>query len=473
MDTPLQPPPSALRVTVGSPNARISAILVEPFALWLAEWRHPELARTPLVACEEGRVLHANASARRHGIARGMRLAGARLRATSLALAHNDEPSLQQAWQTFGHDLYQLTPWLDAHQPGRAFARLNEAEAQGLALRLRARIGLADDLESATLAALATRPGELRTLPPGGGEAFLARLPLRFLRGVGLSEGDLTRLHWLGLQHVADLAKWSAGQIRAYLGASAAPLLPYLHGPRQTELQPWHPPTVLRRTAVFDEPRYEPADLEPTIDLLSRSLALALKGRATRLVGVIATHSEGVVQRARRAKEPLQSAGRIRQQAWFALRESGAAERGIERLSIELSNPERHHQSVGLWLQRTHRTAALTTLLEHYPETLVAPQALDPYAPVASLAGAWGPLREPPTAPHPSSGRRGNGGAHPIARLLEPTLGSLPPQALYAAPPIAAELPAAPVEALNNGPSATTAPPMPNRDRTQAAFERA
>jgi protein ImuB len=477
MDTPLPPIPPAMHATGGSPPPRISAILVEPFALWLAEWRNPELVRTPLVACEEGRVLHANASARRHGIARGMRLAGARLRATSLAVALHDEPSLQQAWQSFGHDLYQLTPWLDARHPGRAFARLDEAEAHGLARHLHARVGLADDLESATLAALAARPGEVRTLPPKGGEAFLARLPLRFLRGVGLGEGDLTRLHWLGLQHVADLASWSASQIRAYLGPNADPLLPYLHGPRHTDLQPWTPPTVLRRTAIFEQPLFEPADLDPAIDRLSRSLALALRGRAASLVGVVATHKEGVAQRARRAKEPLQNAGRIRQQAWFALRESGAAERGIERLSIELSNPERQSRSIGLWPQRAQREVALTALLERYPETLVAPQALDPYAPIASMAGSWGPLHEPSTAHRAGPERRkGPGGrtrSHPIAHLLEPASGSVPPQTLYTAPPLADGLPTTPAGGPNGGPLGPQGEPTPSRQHARTPFERA
>lgn len=473
MDTRSQPIPWATpKDPQGLLTPRISAILVEPFALWLAEWRTPELARTPLVACTEGRVLHANASARRHGIARGMRLTGARLRATGLAVAANDEPSLQQAWQAFSHDLYQLTPWIDARQPGRAFARLSEHEAVSLAARLRARIGVADDLESATLAALAARPGEARSLASNSTTAFLTRLPLRFLRGVGLSEGDLTRLQWLGLQSAGDLASWSPGQVRAYLGASGERLLPYLHGPRRNHLQAWAPAAVLRRTAVFEQPLFESADLEPALDRLARSLALALGDRAASLVGVVVSGDQGVVRRARRAKEPLRSAGRIRQQAWFALRESGAAEHGIERLSIELSSPTRHSQALGLWPQQQQREAALIALLERYPETLVQAQATDPHAPIASLASAWGPLREaPPTAPRL---RATSSRTHPIARLLEPAQGALPPQALHSAPPLVASLPNPPT-----GPHCiATATPTPTPasgpwPRERLAYERA
>jgi nucleotidyltransferase/DNA polymerase involved in DNA repair len=472
MDTRSQPTPTAiLPPTPGWSRPRISAILVEPFALWLAERRTPELARTPLVACEEGRVLHANASARRHGIARGMRLAGARLRATGLAIAASDEPSLQHAWQAFSHDLYRLTPWLDARQQGRAYARLDEREAQALALHLRARIGVADDLESATLAALAARPGEARSLPPDGVEGFLERLPLRFLRGVGLGEGDLTRLHWLGLQSVADLARWSPGQVRAYLGASADSLLPYLHGPRQEQLSTWSPPPVLRRTALFDPPIREPADVNAALDQLSRSLALALRNRAASLVGVVVSGPAGVWQRARRAKEPLRSAGRIRQQAALALQESGASEHGIERLSIELSNPEAHSQAVRLWPQREQREVALTAVLERYPEALVVPHASDPHAPVADLASHWGPLHDPSGSaadPRPGHAKR----THPSARLLAAGLGSVPPQTLHSAPPLAASLPTARAEEATAALPAAPAQPLPRWERTPVRYPR-
>ncbi|MFU8888064.1 MAG: hypothetical protein ACNA8N_05645 [Trueperaceae bacterium] len=431
------------------------AVVVEPFPLWLAERREPGLARTPLVACDEGRVLHANPAARRRGIDRGMRLAGARLRATSLAIAPSAEPGLAQGWRELVRELLGWTPWLDAGHRGRAFLRLSETEAAALAVRLNARVGIADDLETAELAALAARPGQVRGVAPRAEADFLRRLPLRFLRGVGLAEGDLTRLHWLGLASAGDLAAWSPAQLRAYLGEGAPGLLPYLHGPRRRQLTAWAPPAVLRRRLAFERPLFEPAELEPALDRLARSLALGLEGRAARHV-TVATEGGGGPRRASRlAKRPLRAAGQIRQQALFALRDTGAAAGGIEDLAIELTDPERVADAVGLWDARRQQEAAVDAVLERYPHALVRVRWGDPHAPAADQAWRWAALEDGDReAAHTSGGARTGGTARagerppagrrdlrqPAHALLEAPLGAVAPAALHASPPVTAAL---------------------------------
>jgi protein ImuB len=434
--------PATATPAVGA-DARLVAIVVEPFPLWLAERQAPDLARTPLVACDEGRVLHANPPARRWGIDRGMRLAGARLRAPSLAIAASDEPGLAQGWRELVRELLGWTPWLDAGQRGRAFVRLSEAEAEALAVRLNARVGIADDLETAELAALAARPGQARGVASRAEDAFLRRLPLRFLRGVGLAEGDLTRLHWLGLASAGDLAAWSPAQLRAYLGEGAAVIAPYLHGPRRQRLTSWAPPTVLRRRLAFERPLFEPADLEPALDQLARSLALGLEGRAARHV-TVATEGGGGPRRASRlAKRPLRAAGQIRQQALFALRDSGAAAGGIDDLAIELAEPERVADAVGLWDARRQQEAAVDAVLERYPRALVRVRWGDPHAPAADQAWRWSALedgsRNPATAGDAASPAR-RSRRQPALALLEAPLGAVAPAALYASPPAATPL---------------------------------
>jgi len=434
---------------MGADATRLVAVVVEPFPLWLAERRDPGLARTPLVACDEGRVLHANPAARRRGIDRGMRLAGARLRATSLAIAPSDEPGLAQGWRELVRELLGWTPWLDAGHRGRAFLRLSEAEAEALAVRLNARVGIADDLETAELAALAARPGQARGVAPHAETGFLHRLPLRFLRGVGLAEGALTRLHWLGLASVGDLAAWSPAQLRAYLGEGAPGLLPYLHGPRRQRLTAWAPPAVLRRRLAFERPLFEPAELEPALDRLARSLALGLEGRAARHV-TVATEGGGGPRRASRlAKRPLRAAGQIRQQALFALRDTGAAAGGIEDLTIELADPERVADAVGLWDARRQQEAAVDAVLERYPHALVRVRWGDPHAPASDQAWRWAALEDGAregarvsggarTSGRPPADHRGR--RQPALALLDAPLGAVAPAALYASPPVAVHL---------------------------------
>ncbi|MDF1522821.1 MAG: hypothetical protein P1P87_08385, partial [Trueperaceae bacterium] len=373
---------------------RAVAVVVEPLPLWLAVRADPTLARAPLVVHDEGHVVHANPTARRLGVTQGMRLDGARLRVPGLEAIACHEPRLAQGWRELLRELGGWTPWLETGRRGRAFVRLAPAEAADLAARTGARVGVADDLETAELAALAGLPGRARVVAEGDGAAFLERLPLRFLRGVGLPERERTRLRWLGLATVGDLARWTPGQLQAYLGDLAEALTPYLHGPRRQRVAAWRPPTVLRRSLAFERPLFEPHELEPALDRLARSLALDLAGRAAQHVTVATEGASGTRSATRIAKRPLHRAGQIRQQALFALRDSGAAGTAIDALTVELTEPARFAEAAGLWDARADRARAVDAVLERYPRALVHVRWHDPYAPAADLAWGWAALED-------------------------------------------------------------------------------
>jgi protein ImuB len=367
----------------------IAALDFGPLALYLAERADPGSKRSPLVVVEEQRVAHANAPARRHGITPGMRLDGARMRVEGLQVASYPEPDLDYAWQALLRELHGITPWLESGPRGRAFARIDAGEAAELATRYDVRVGLADDCETAELAALAAHPGRCREVHADQRDAFLERLPLRFLKGVGVSDGNLVRLHWLGLTTVAELARWSAVQLRSYLGGEGEALLPYLHGPRRATLRPFQLPRTLRRSLAFPEPVREPYQLLPAIDRLAGELERALAGRASRRLTLTTTLSGGQRRATRLAKRPLQQARHIRQQALFALRDSHVDGRFVERLTLELASPERLGMQEGLWPQRERRQRALDATLERFPS---APRRFvwrDPHAQAADLAWTW------------------------------------------------------------------------------------
>lgn len=449
MDTPLLPtirppgrrttrprrtPTSSGRATVRHSHRRsaIVAVVVDPLPLWLAERRDPTLAHTPLVVAHQERVQHANPLARRLGITPGMHLDGARLRAPGLVLAPSGEADLAQAWRQLAQELNGWTPWLDLGQRGRAWLRLNAGEAAMLAQHLRARVGVASDVQTAEIAALSTRVAEVQEVPDGQEAAFLDRLPLRFLRGVGLPERDLTRLRWLGLVTVADLARWTPVQLCAYLGDVARRLIPYLHGPRRRELGAWQPPLTLRRSLAFERPLFEPGELEPALDHLARSLALDLHGRTARHLTLSSEGRQGAVSASRISKRPLQQAGQIRQQALFALRDSGAAAAGVETLTLELADPHRHSEEAKLWDTREQRERSTDLVLERFPRSLVQVGWDDPHAPASDLTWHWVPLEDLP---------RGQAGS-PITpaatsaarRALAPPLGALEPADHHATP---------------------------------------
>lgn len=365
----------------------IAALCFDPLPLYLTNRADPDSARTPLVHAEEQRVTHANAVAKRHGVDVGMRLEGARMRVEGLQVVTHNEPTLQHAWQELLRELHEHTPWLESRVRGRVLARLDRDEAAGLADHYQARVGLAEDCETAELAALATRSGTCKVVPDT--DSFLTRLPLRFLRGVGVGKRNLTRLQWLGLVTAGDLAAWTASQLTSYLGAEGERLLPYLHGPRRSALLPFNLPAVISRSFTFYEPAREPYHLLPALARLAGELEGELGGRAARRLTLTANLPNGTLRASRLSKRPLTQARHIRQQALFALRDSDAEGRTIERLTVELAAPERIGIQQGIWQQRERRQRAYDATSERFPH---APRQLtwrDPHAQAGDLAWAW------------------------------------------------------------------------------------
>jgi hypothetical protein len=353
-----------------SEHAVIAALVLEPLELWWARRLRPEWRRAPLVAVRENRVRHATAEARREGIVPGMSLAGARLRSEALQVTEPSEAELQAAWESVLRDLYGLSPFLDGSRRGRAFLSISVAEARMVAEAYDARAGHANGCETAELAALAARIGHCRVLPRGSETAFLNRLPLRFLRGVGLSPYSLERLRWLGLAAAGELAGWRRGQLRGFLGGEAELLLPYLHGPWRERLRLARPPEV-------------------ALGRLAGTVAEALAGRASGRL-TLAAEVGGVELRATRfAKKPLRAARDIALLARLALADTGAAPVGIEALTLELPEPVRPSGQGRLWPARERREAAWEELLERFPRAAVEVEWLDPYAEAADLAWRW------------------------------------------------------------------------------------
>ncbi|HEX7001919.1 MAG TPA: hypothetical protein VF164_09505 [Trueperaceae bacterium] len=365
----------------------IASLCFDPLDLYLAIRSDPGLARVPLVSAQEQRVTHANAPARRHGITPGMRLDGARMRVEGLEVVSHTEPDLQHAWEELLRELNQHTPWVEGAARGRALVRLGDVEAEELAARYGVRVGLAHDRETAELAAVSSRPGTVRRVDDVKG--FLARLPLRFLRRVGLSEANLTRLTWLGLYSAAHLASWTASQISSYLAAEGDALLPYLHGPRHTDLRPFEPAPTVARSLTFEDPVVEPHRILPALDRLAGELARELGGRTTRRLTLTASLPGGTRRASRLSKRPLTQARHIRQQALFALEDSHAYGQPIERLTLELASPERLGEQEGLWPVRERRQRALEATLERFPTAQRRLEWEDTHSQATDLVWRW------------------------------------------------------------------------------------
>ncbi|HEX7005323.1 MAG TPA: hypothetical protein VF168_14155 [Trueperaceae bacterium] len=367
----------------------IAALVLEPLELWWAQRNSPELRGLPLVTSEQNRVIHATPEARREGVVPGMALSGARLRCQALRVVEVSEAELQAAWESVLNELHGLSPFLDGSRRGRLLLRVSAAEARMVAESYRVRVGHATTCEIAELAALSARAGSCRVLPEGSETHFLAKLPLRFLKGVGLSGYSLQRLGWLGLTSAGELASWRPGQLRAFLGGEARLLGPYLHGPRRERLPLAQPPRALKRQIRFEEPVFEPGPLEAAVERLAGALEEALAGRASGRL-TLSAEVTGVQMRATRfAKKPLRARREIALLAGLALADTGAAPVGIEALSLELPEPALVARQGSLWLARERREAAWEELLGRFPRAAVEVEWLDPYAESSDLAWRW------------------------------------------------------------------------------------
>lgn len=310
-------------------------MLLEPFALWCARRARPELASRSVVSVSRGRVVHASPVARLQGVTPGMHEAGATLRAGDLEVIPHDAPVLQLAWERLLEELSGLSPEVEPLSQGRVLLKLSEAHGAQAAEAYEARVGLASSRELALLAALASFEGKPRVIEEGEEGAFMKRLPMRFIRGLGVSGDAIRRLHFLGVDHLGALLTWHPPQLEAFLGKEAALLRPYLYGPWSDRVMTYQPPTIIEASYSFEEPATEPAELTPVIALLARWASGSLGERTAGRLTVTALAQGVRFQGSRLAKEPLRTPGSIRRQAQLALEDSKAQTLGVTTLTLE------------------------------------------------------------------------------------------------------------------------------------------
>ena len=188
--------------------------------LWCADWpvvaarrADPGLEGVPVVVLDRGFVLAASVEARAEGVRRGLRRREAEVRCPGLALRPVDPAGEARAFEALSRAVEVLAPRLALDRPGllfvptrgpsryfggdEAFAARLLAEATAVltpaggdaAGRADARIGVADGVFAARLAARRAEPGGVFVVPEGQSAAFLAPWPVR-----ALEDDDLASL---------------------------------------------------------------------------------------------------------------------------------------------------------------------------------------------------------------------------------------------------------------------------------------
>ncbi|MFT3970269.1 MAG: DNA polymerase Y family protein [Micropruina sp.] len=214
---------------------------------------------------EAGMVTACSPAARADGVAEGMRRREAQARCPGLVVVPADPGRDDRLFSTVLDRLEQVAPGFQVIRagvcavPARGVARYYDGESMAAEVMLDvlaeigydARIGVADGLFTAELAArLATPPDQVQVIPPGEAAAFLAPLPVTVL-GEETLTGLLRRL---GVRTLGGFAALDAGAVLDRLGPPGARLHALAGGRDSRPLTPRTPPPELVREARFEQP---------------------------------------------------------------------------------------------------------------------------------------------------------------------------------------------------------------------------
>ena len=319
------------------------AMLSEPVAL------APEAGREQLV----GEV---SAAAEAFGVSPGMRVGEALARCPELRLAPPDPEGVRALWREVLDRLEGIGAAVESDRPGCAFYEsdglrgIHGGHLEGvLAATRRAlgrgiRLGAGPSRFSAYAAARRARPRRAEVVPAGGVRAWLAPLPVSFLRArpeLGVVADTLERL---GIRTLGELSGLPAPAVAERFGHPGLLALDLARG-RDTPLDPRRPvEPVLERLDLPEAVLGQ--QLERALELLvARVLARPeRRGRSLRAAALSARFVAGGTWRTRvTLREASADAGRLRTVLAPKLAELPAPADSLA-LEVEAFGPPAHHQ---------------------------------------------------------------------------------------------------------------------------------
>lgn len=252
----MRPPPHRdLRLPPGT--RRIVHVDVDAFLASVEQVEHPELRGKPLVIggppTSRNLVMSSSYEARAFGVRPGMALAEARRRCPQAIFRDGDAQAANRVREAVTRVLLGFTPRVEVASIDDFFldltgtARLHGAAfdaAQRMRARIRAEVGVPVTVGVATnrlmarLAGKLAKPGGVAELLPGGEEAFLRRLPVEHLPGVGHSIG--ARLERFAIRTVGELRLVPREILFASFGASGLALFERARGRDDEPVVPTH-----------------------------------------------------------------------------------------------------------------------------------------------------------------------------------------------------------------------------------------
>ncbi|MCW2801552.1 MAG: polymerase, partial [Aeromicrobium sp.] len=259
--------------------------------MWAPDWPivAAELSPSmPAAVLDKGHVLACSQSARAEGVRRGMRRRDAQSRCPGLVLHDYNPDADARGFEAVLTAIEELSPGVAPLRPGLCALRVpsrfygGEAEAAAvIAERLvgigvwDVRIGIADGLFAAELAARRALAQDSLAIPPGGSAHFLHDLPID-----ALDDPDLVGLlRRMGLLTLGDFAGLPAADVHTRFGT---------HGELLHRLARGLDPQPVSRRQV--PPEFDATlTLEPPLELIE-PIAFSLRTTAEGFVTDLAAH---------------------------------------------------------------------------------------------------------------------------------------------------------------------------------------
>jgi protein ImuB len=345
-------------------------------------------ADEPAAVVFANRVVEISPAAATHGVEIGMRRRESQGRCPSLEVIEHDAARDARKFESVVAALESLTPRVEILRPGRcsfptlgpsryfggdaalsykAAALIDEAVARVIGsaasadddASLLARVGVADGLFGAGLAAALPRERRVTIIPPGETRAFLAGFPISALgQGSAIPDpDDLIDLLWrLGIARLGDLAELPADDLLARFG------LPGVIAHRLACGLDERPPDTRRvpPDLVVEVDLEPPADRVDTVAFVAKTLADQIDGRlardglaCTRVIIEAETESGQVLSRAWRHENrftPASMTDRVRWQldGWFHSSQRPTGGVNLLRLIPDEVVPDEGRQ-LGFW----------------------------------------------------------------------------------------------------------------------------
>ena len=270
--------PSTVLEPPATPLSAFACLWIADAPTWALERLEPDLRGRAVIALEAGRVSGVNTLARRTGVRVGDAAGRARGLCETGMFRALEPGALEGALGDALEQLNAFTPWLERGGSNTIYATgLTHEDAARAACQLGVRVGISASRGAALLAALAARENAVRLEPDQG--VFLDVVPLRLLRGAGVSQDTLERLGLFGIGTLGELrVRVTKAQLERQFPIDHARLWSLAHGDDLCPVLVYTPPKCVAARLELESSALEPSELHPALEQLVRD-AISKLGR--------------------------------------------------------------------------------------------------------------------------------------------------------------------------------------------------